>query len=222
MSGLGAMKVEQAIQRLTTILPVKKRLDALELSSAQLYLAVVKGFFELGRAPFISELNAIDRNARQRIVELAQQDMLTLEESGEVKGCYPFTMEQRVHRIRLNGFEVHAMCAMDALAPSAMFGCESVVLSECAVTREAVRVELKDQTLLNPEQAAALYFGINWLAASSLASCSDSLCTEMLFLRDLATAQGWLEQDADNRQIFTLDEAVKFAAGFFKPLMQQG
>lgn len=215
------MKVTQAIQRLAEILPIKSRLDSLELDSARVYLSVVRSFYEKGRAPYLEELESIAGDARQRVAQLAQLDMLTLDEHGEVMGCYPFTMQRRVHRIQLNGFEVHAMCAMDALAPSSMFGCDSVVLSECAVTGEPVRIELSDQILLNPGQAEDLYFGINWLAASSVASCSETLCTEMLFFRDLATAERWLDEDAGNRQIFTLNEAIEFAAGFFKPLMQQ-
>ena len=59
------------------------------------------------------------------------------------------------------------------------------------------------------------------MAASSCGSCADSLCTEMLFLKDTATAEEWLSGDAENRQIFTLPEAIEFATGFFKPMMQQ-
>ena len=37
-----------------------------------------------------------------------------------------------------------------------------------------------------------------------------------------STYYKWLNEDADNREIFTLPEAVEFATGFFKPMMQQG
>lgn len=148
--------------------------------------------------------------------------MLTLDEDSQVKGCYPFTMEPREHRIQLNGNEVHAMCALDALAPSSMFDCPSVVLSECAVTKDPVRVGLDKQTILNPQDVKDLHFAINWAAASSCGSCSESLCTEMMFLRDSDIAEDWQQQDPDNREIFNLPDSISFAGTFFKPMMHQG
>ena len=216
------MKVERAISRLKKILPIKSRLDDMDKDSATVYLAVVNGFYELGRAPSIKELESTHSNAAEIVAELGKQDMLTLDDKGEVRGCYPFTMEKRVHRIQINGHEVHAMCAMDALAPSSMFETSSVILSECEVTAEPVRIELNNQAIVNKDDVSEVYFGMNWMAASSCCSCADSLCTEMLFLKDTETAEAWLKGDAENREIFTLPDAVEFATGFFKPMMQQG
>lgn len=215
------MKVERAVGRLANILPIKKSLDSMQHQSAEIYLAVINSFFEKGRAPFNHELEMINQNAGESIKKLAQQDMLTLDDKGHVKGCYPFTMENRVHRISISGYNVQAMCALDALAPSAMFECPSVVLSECEVSKEPVRIELENQNILNPDEVSELHFGINWMAASSCGSCSESLCTEMLFLKDTETALSWLNKEPQNREIFTLAEAIEFSAGFFKPMMQQ-
>jgi len=216
------MKVERAIERLQKILPIKIRLDDMDTDSASIYLAVVNGFYRLGRAPLISELESTHSDAKNIVANLGKQDMLTLDETGEVKGCYPFTMENRVHRIQINGNEVHAMCAMDALAPSSMFETSSVILSECEVTKEPVRIKLNNQSIQNEGDVPEVHFGINWMAASACGSCADNLCTEMLFLKDTKTAEAWLNDDAENREIFTLPDAVKFATGFFKPMMQQG
>jgi len=185
-----------------------------------MYLSVVNQFFNKGRAPYLSELNG--NNSNESINLLASKDMLTLDENGEIKGCYPFTMEQRVHRIQINGHTVHAMCALDALAPSAMFECPSIVLSECAVTQKPINIVLDNQQVLNEEAVQQLHFGINWQAANSCSSCADSLCTEMLFLADNAVANQWLNEDLEGRETFTLKEAIQFSTGFFKPMMQQG
>jgi hypothetical protein len=216
------MKVEQAIKRLAKILPIKNRLDSLDKASADIYLEIVKSFYDKGRAPSRAELSDLDPQAEKIVSKLAADDMITLDEEGSVKGCYPFTMESREHRIQINGAEVHAMCALDALAPSAMFHSPSVVLSECAVSKKPVRVELDNMTILNKDEVEQLHFGINWAAASSCGSCSDSLCTEMLFLNDSETAEGWMQQDPDNREVFGLEQAIDFSAGFFKPMMHQG
>lgn len=216
------MKVQQAVARLGQVLPIKRILDQLDPVSAEVYLAVVNAFYSKGRAPTLDELGSISHEASQIVKHLSEQDMLTLDESGGIKGCYPFTMEPRVHRIRINGHQVHAMCALDALAPSAMFSCSSKVDSECAVSGASIHIELDDQAIVNQSVSGDVHFGINWMAASSCCSCSDSLCTEMIFLKDAETASQWQQQDAENRETFTLPEAIAFSAGFFKPMMQQG
>ena len=85
-----------------------------------------------------------------------------------------------------------------------------------------MHIELDNQEIQNKADVSEVHFGINWSAASACGSCADSLCTEMLFLKDTKTAEGWLNDDAENREIFTLPDAVEFATGFFKPMMQQG
>ena len=42
---------------------------------------------------------------------------------------------------------------------------------------------------------------------------------EIIFLRDSKIAQRWLAQDPDNREVFTLQEAIEFGARFFVPLI---
>jgi hypothetical protein len=213
------MRVKQALARLSRILPLKKHLQELDGNTAETYMSVLTSFFHQGRAATVKELVQSHEGAVEYLKKLAQLDMITLDEAGEIKGCYPFTMEQRVHRISINGFQVHAMCALDALAPAAMFECRAEVDSECEVSGAAVHVELDNQRVLNTDEVAGLHFGINWMAASGCCSCSDSLCTEMFFLKSLDIAQSWLDADPDNRQIFDLDQAIAFSAGLFKPMM---
>jgi hypothetical protein len=110
---------------------------------------------------------------------------------------------------------VHAMCALDALAPSAMAHCKSRVVSRCAVTQAAIIIELDDQKILNADETRDLFVGINWQAARSTGSCATSLCTEMLYLKGEAVALQWLAENPAGREIFTLPEAVQFSAGFF-------
>ncbi len=216
------MRVKQAVARIAKILPLKKHLEELDNDTANTYMAVLTSFFHQGRAASLKQLELQNEGALVHVDKLTKLDMITLDETGEVRGCYPFTMEQRVHRIRINGFQVHAMCALDALAPAAMFECRAEVDSECAVSGAAVHVELDNQTILNSTEVSELHFGINWMAASGCCSCSDSLCTEMFFLNDLDIAQGWLNEDPDNREIFNMNEAIAFSAGLFKPLMSRG
>jgi mercuric reductase len=88
------------------------------------------------------------------------------------------------------------------------------------VTGEPVTVCLSGTTISNPADTRDLHFGILWAAADACSCCANSLCMEMMFLKDHQTASQWLAADPANREIFDIDEAVDFGARFFKPLMQ--
>ena len=64
-----------------------------------------------------------------------------------------------------------------------------------------------------------IHFGIIWGAANADSCCADSLCMEMMFLRDGETARQWLADDPETREVFTLQEAVEFGGRFFSPLV---
>ena len=42
----------------------------------------------------------------------------------------------------------------------------------------------------------------------------------MFFLKDFETADQWQKKQSLEREIFTLDEALEFSAGFFVPLIE--
>lgn len=215
------MHIQHSLQKLSSILPIKKALDALQKPTADVYFTVLNGFYQQGRAPLIHELKSSNLKAREQLKILAEHDLLTLDDRGEIRGCYPFSMEQRVHTIGLNGCEVYAMCALDALAPASMFNCLTTISSACAITSRPVRFNLHNTTVTSNDGAPELHVGINWMAATSCGSCADNLCTEMLFLIDVVTAHNWLDEDSENRDIYTLDQAIEFSRKFFNPMLQQ-
>ena len=212
-------KISAAVQRLAGILPLQKNLAGLDASSRSIYHAIQHSFLTQGRAPTLAELNAVSAQAIDALRLLCDQDMIVSNAQGEVTGAYPFTSAARTSRVEINGHTVYAMCALDALAPAAMAQGKSRVISACAVTQAEVVVELDDQTILHTDASRDLFVGINWQAASSASSCAASLCTEMLFLKGNAVALQWQAGNAEFREIFTLAEAVQFAAAFFVPLL---
>ena len=215
-------KVKLAVRRLSDLLPIKKALDDLDAAKAALYFALQKEFYHQGRALLIDELKSMHPDVSDILTILAARDMLTLDHDGEINGFYPFTMEPRVHRLRLNGHQVHAMCALDALAPGAMFRCRVEIRSECAVSAMPIQIEIENRRIINSEDVADVFFGINWMAARSESSCSESLCTEMLFLKNTEIARHWVAENAHQREIFNLHDAIAFSSAFFIPVMAQG
>lgn len=208
-------KITTAIQHLAAILPLRQNLESLDADARKIYHAIQHQYLTGGRAPTLAELNAVSPQAPAALRTLADKDMVVTDAGGEITGAYPFSSEPRTSRIEINGHTVHAMCALDALAPSAMAHCKSRVVSRCAVTQEEVIIELDDRKILNAKETRDLFVGINWQAAQSASSCATSLCTEMLYLKGEAVALQWLAENPASREIFTLPEAVQFSAGFF-------
>ena len=214
-------KVDNAIDHLNKILPLAERQKTLKPDIADAYQAILNSYVDLGRSLTKAELAELVDNIDETIDTLRSKDMVVFDANDEPTGAYPFTMEERVHKVIVNGNTVHCMCALDALSVSPMFGMPTHINSRCHVTGADITIDQNDETVLNADDNQGLHFGISWGAASDSAACATSLCTEMLFLKDKTTADSWLAEDSKNREVFALDEAIEFASRFFKPLLEQ-
>ncbi|MCK5001379.1 MAG: hypothetical protein KAS57_00030 [Gammaproteobacteria bacterium] len=213
-------KIDKAIDHLNKILPLKANQQSMSLDMQALHRDILHSYVELGRSLNRGEIAQRVDNLEEAVKTLQQKDMVVFDDSGEPIGAYPFTMEKREHKISVNGHLVHSMCALDSLAVSPMYGVELEINSVCHVSGESVVIRQKGLEILNASAVRDVYFAINWNAASANSCCADSLCTEMIFLKGESVANNWFNEDAEHRQIFTLDEAVGFAAGFFMPLLE--
>ncbi|MBE0623221.1 MAG: hypothetical protein IH606_00285 [Burkholderiales bacterium] len=212
-------KVEKALQRLKGILPLGERQIEIGGELRELHQQVLRSFVTRGRMLTRQEMSQQVSNLDHAIDVLSRCELVIFSGDGEPVGAYPFTMEAREHRVQVNGYQVHAMCALDALAVSPMFGMATRIDSRCAVSAERVCILQSGRTIENPDAAGELHMGIAWGAADPDARCADSLCRQMIFLRDGNIARQWLAADASNREIFTLPQALEFAERLFVPLM---
>lgn len=212
-------KLEQALERLNSILPLKQSQDECTPEIKELHQQMLRSFVAQGRILTKAEMAQWVGDVPEAIHVLSQHDMVTFSESGEPVGAYPFTMLAREHQVRVNGYQLHAMCALDALAVGPMFEATTEITSQCRVSGDPVTIRMSGETILNRAEAGDVHVGIAWGAADATSCCADSLCLEMIFLRDSETARTWLDVDADGREIFTLPEAVQFASRFFVPLL---
>ena len=212
-------KIEKALGRLISVLPLKDTQESCGKEIKTLHQLVLRSFVEKGRILTKDEMAKYVGNIENAIKILTDNDMVVFSENGEPTGAYPFTMEPREHKIRINGNEINAMCALDALAVSPMFGMKTQISSVCRVTGDPVFIEQSGKIIENEKEAGGINFGIAWGAASTCSCCAESLCMEMMFLKDKDTAAKWLEQAPADRETFTLQEAVEFGARFFVPLM---
>lgn len=213
-------KIQTAIDHLNKILPLVERQKKLRPEHADVYKKILNSYIDLGRTLNKAEIAEQVDNVGDVIDTLRINDMVVFDENEEPIGAYPFTMEERDHKVRVNGHTVYSMCALDALAISPMFNIKTHIDSSCKVSGEDITIDQIDQEVLNKTESKRVYFGIDWNSAANNC-CATSLCTEMIFLKDKITAEIWLNKD-NNREIFTIDEAIQFASGFFKPLISPG
>lgn len=208
--------VSTAVNRLNSILPLQSGLESLSSDDAALYCKLLGSYVQLGRTLTRDEVAEQVSNVGQALKNVVDSKLIVLDADGNPAGAYPFTSEEREHKVHINGVTTHCMCALDALAVSPMFDLPAVIDSQCRVTGEGIHLEQNGTDFSGGTLDA--WFGINWGAAASDTVCAESLCMEMMFLAKEKVAREWLAESPGTREVFDLPSAVGFAAGFFVPL----
>jgi mercuric reductase len=211
-------KVDTALKRLDSILPLISGLKSLSGDDAALYCKLINSYVQQGRALTWQEVVEFVGNAEQALNNIVGSKLIVLDADGNPAGAYPFTSEEREHKVHVNGMRVHCMCALDALAVSPMFTTPTVIDSQCRLTGGKIHIEQNGTEFSGG--TLDVWFGINWGAAASDIDCAESLCMEMMFLANESVAREWVAESPETREIFDLPSAVDFAAGFFVPLAE--
>lgn len=209
-----------ALQKLNQLLPLAERQATLPAPLAELYRTVLHSFVNRGHPLTRTEIGqqGPDLDVSQALTRLANEDLIVLaEDTQEIIGAYPLTLEETPHQVRVNGHTLRAMCAVDALAVSPLFGQPTEIESRCRMTDTSILLRQTGTTILAAEPDEAIRVGIHWQPPQSCAA--HSLCREMVFLVDIATAEKWQAIDPEQRDCFSLSEAIELGAAFFRPLL---
>lgn len=211
-------KVTTALKRLDAILPLLSGLQSLNNEDAELYCTLLNNYVEQGRTLTRVEVAGIVSNSEQSLNNVVNSKLIVLDSDGNPAGAYPFTSQEREHKVHINDVTAYCMCALDALSVSPMFNKPTVIDSECRITGNKIHIEQNGTSFTNGTLNA--WFGINWGAAANDTVCAESLCLEMMFLANEEIASQWLSESPDTREIFDLQSAVEFSAAFFVPLRE--
>jgi hypothetical protein len=227
---LGGDRVDRAVARLHALLPLSTMLKGASKDGRALHARLLQHWLKSGKPLTKKAMQENELTAAARL-ELQKSGLVLFDEAtGEITGAYPLTTEARKHRVVAGDHELRAMCALDALAVGAMLGrgTRATVHSLCEVTGEAVTVEMVGPALRSAALGTeGVHVGVRWDAAKDGASCASTLCMQMVFLRDAATAEQWQGEAGEtagaaaltaNSEIFALADAVRFAAQFFSAL----
>ena len=213
-------KIDNAVNRLNKILPLKQSQLSLTPSMNQLYHEILFSYIEIGRSLNRNEISDRVDDVDEAINIFKEKDLIVFDDTGEPVGAYPFTMESRKHKLYVNNHQLNCMCALDALAVSPMFNKPVEISSRCHVSDEAVYIKQSGFNISNANDVVDVYFGIDWGSASNTCCCANSLCGEMVFLKGNEVVTDWLNADLESRETFKLDEAIEFAAQFFMPILE--
>ncbi len=204
------IRAENAIERLNTLLPLAQRKQQLDEESLTAYRKIMQQLAFYGRINDKFETDIINK--------LSGQDLIVIDEkTGKIKGAYPFSLQQTAHHLVYNEVNIYAMCALDALAVSAVYGFRMKITSQCGLTETPITIILNGDSTEKVSPFNDVQLGVQWQDPGSCAA--DNLCLQMVFLKDRKTAEQWQSRFAGS-DIFTLDEAIYFAGEYFKPLLK--
>ena len=181
---------------------------------------------ELGRAPSSVEI-AMAAGLEQDQIEsalaaLRRRDLVVLDEqSGAVKGAYPFTERETGHRIKFAGTTLNAMCAVDALGAGAMFASDCEIKSSCRQCGAPVSVTTADKgerlSAVVP-QTSMVWNGIHYEGQAA-----NSLCTVIALFCSPAHLEQWLEAREGSKGFrLSVDEAMQVGKALFRPVLAEG
>jgi hypothetical protein len=212
-------KMDEAVQRLERILPIRQKQTRLAEPLRRLHHRILRYYLEHGNAPDAADLGNPD-DWQDAIGRLAADGIIVLDEAGGIVGAYPFSSEPRDFLVTTQHGTVRAMCAFDALAISSMFDVPARIDAHCRLSAKDIRIEQDggDIRLLEPDEQ--VFAAIDWNAAAGAGSCSATLCCEMLFVAGERPAQDWRGENPAERELFDLDEAHALITTVFLPLVR--
>ncbi len=207
--------VQDAVQAMAGSGHVLNRWSGYDPATDRVRVALLQLYAEEGRAP---NMRALAERAglsvaavRPLLKELQRRDLVVLD--GErIVGAYPFTDEDRGHRVTLEGRVLNAMCAVDALGIGAMIGRDTAIASACRHCGEAIRIATRDQgralTRVEPEGA------VMWQSVRYESACAaNSLCAATVFFCSDDHLTAWRRERSADEPGFRLSIAEGLEAG---------
>lgn len=208
------MDIEAGLNKLNSLLPLKARQDLLSPELKALHQKILRHFADKGQALEVDN-SSVDMQAQ--LEALNKDDLVVLDEKTKsLTGAYPFSIDKKAHHVALENAEIYAMCAFDAISIAPVFGVATKITSQCHVTKEKIEIEQKGNEVISVKPADDIYIGIKWQSTGSCAA--ESLCMEMVFLKDKEIAEQW-KGNNEHISIYPLDDAIMFGINYFKPLI---
>jgi mercuric reductase len=189
-----------------------------------MHRAILHHFIKAGQFPTAADLAIIlalpPAEIETKLTELAAMCLYRDTVNGEILGAYPFSARPTAHRLHLlNGQEVYAMCAVDALGVSAMLEQPVSIYSHCAHCDEPISLEVRGETLATAHPSSVVV----WYQAAS-ANCvpATAKCPGINFYCNPTHRVAWSEGHPDSTGYeLTLAEALMRGVKIFSLLLRE-
>lgn len=188
-----------------------------------LHRTILHHFIEMGQAPSLADLALVltcsPFEVEAMLTELAAKCLYRDRASGEILAAYPFSAPPTSHRLGLlNGREVFAMCAIDALGISAMLDQPVMIHSHCVQCGAPILLEVQDERLatIQPPSVVVWY-------QSAAADCVPAVakCPGINFFCQAAHRVAWSNAHLDSEgDELTLATALERGAKIFRYLLR--
>ena len=170
------MNIDIALKKLNVLLPLKERQNSLSPELKLLHQEILFSFANTGAA-----LNSEGKN--KQLKALDDKDLIVIDKiTKEISGAYPFSLKETAHHVFLENAGLYAMCAFDAVSIAPVFDVSTIVISHCHITKDKIEIHQNGDKVQSVKPSKDIYIGIKWQDTGSCAA--ESLCMEMVFLRD--------------------------------------
>ena len=184
-------------------------------------VALLKLYAENGRAPpagTLAERAELDESALQLLLEeLCRRDLVVLD-GARILGAYPFSDRDTGHRVTVDGRNLNAMCAVDALGIGAMTDRDVAIASRCRHCGVPIRITTRDQSRaladVEPEMA------VMWQSVRYEGACAaNSLCATTAFFCSDEHLSAWRRLRSADEPGFRLSigEGLEAGCALFVP-----
>jgi len=139
--------------------------------------------------------------------KLAQWGSVFYNNSGEINGFLGITVDERHHRMQINGITSYAWCAWDTLFIPELVGATAQVTSSCAATNEPITLTVTPQGV----HSAPTDIWVSFLLPDEKAvqeNVTTSFCCHVRFFSSKAVGEAWTDQH-EGTFLLTLDETFK-------------
>ncbi len=213
--------VRAALQAMVGSEHVFDRWSGYDPAADRARVALLQLYVEHGRAPTIaaiaSHAGLSEAAVPPLLDELRRRDLVVLD--GErIVGAYPFTDQDRDHRVTLDGRILNAMCAVDALGIGAMTDHDVSIASRCRHCGTSIRIRTRDQgrALAGVEPRTA----VMWQSIRYEGACAaNSLCATTAFFCSDDHLSAWRRERAAEEPGFRLsiEEGLEAGRALFGP-----
>jgi len=197
-----------------------RRAEQLPDGLRQVHQAILRHFAATGSAPSHADISsaaeAVGLDPDFAVHQLAAQDLVAVDGDGRLVAAYPFSPVPTPHVVSLDGVDVFAMCAIDALGMPFMLGVDAVVTSADPHTGEPVQVSIAEGTATyQPPQAVVVY-----AATGATGRSVDTCCTTINFFTSAGNARAWIAAHPTlTATVLDQDQAVTLGRDIFEPLL---